>query len=145
MAQANDGKVDKNSVLIELGAFKCLAEDKGIDLSATFEISATSVSKLTKMRRMYVAFREPERDGFLDEKALYQFSGKLLDVTVKKAPAQFGTLKMHFDENTVVIKGLRQIRACEPASVILFPTQQEIEFEEEQEETEEDGQGDLPV
>lgn len=118
----------ESKVLATLLKFNCIVEKhKEIRATLQFDMSKTSVTQLYGMRNFYVTMEEPDRG--VKRPPLGEFSGKIVEIVVPKAPKKEGKIVMVFPDGDFVVQALRQIGACEPATVYLIQSELELEIE----------------
>jgi len=130
-------------VLATLLKFDCIVEKhKHIKVKLMFDMTKTSVTQLYGMRNFYVTLEEPDRGA--QRPPLGEFSGKIKEIVVPKAPKKEGKLMMEFDDNELVVAALRQVGQCEPATVYLIQSELELELDKDPQGGN-DGQEQLPA
>jgi hypothetical protein len=124
-------------VAVQIGPFTVV----GTRVECTFKFKPTdkTVRALNGMRDNFIGLQEPDIGQPKPYK--HEYAGSNLTFSVKAKDK--GTGKMRFDDNSVVVAGLRHVHETQNAEVILFDTQMEIPDEEETPEPD-DGQDDLP-
>jgi len=124
-------------VPVQIGPFTVV----GTRVECTFKFKPTdkTVRALNGMRHNFIGLQEPEIGQPKPYK--HEYAGSNLTFSVKAKDK--GTGKMRFDDNAVVVAGLRHVHETQNAEVILFDTQMEIP-EEEDAPQDDDPQGELP-
>lgn len=128
MAKAKgDGKV-----LATLGQTKTDFDKGCIIAKFHFDVTLANTEKITRMRDFHVSLEEPDRGG--KRPALGAFTGRLGESKIPAAPKKLGVVTAVFDNEDTVNNALRQIGECEPATVYIVQTEQELEFERDEDE-----------
>lgn len=122
--------------IVKLGRFS--VDGKKVVVDFTFDVNDKNVRALTKMRKFHIGLREPDMGQPKPRK--HDYSANKMGFAVEP---KGGKGKLKFDDNKLVIDGLRHVHDCDNQQVILFQTDMEIEELEEKEE-DDDGQGELP-
>lgn len=124
-------------VAVSIGAFNVVGTR--IDCSFKFKPTDKTVRALNGMRHNFIGLQEP--DIGQPKPFKHEYAGSALTFSVKAKDK--GTGKIRFDENMVVLSGLKHVHETQNSEVILFDSQLEIP-DEQDEEKDGDDQQELP-
>lgn len=125
-------------VPVQIGPFTVVGTR--VECTFTFKPTDKTVRALNGMRHNFIGLQEPDIGQPKPYKHVYAGSNLTFSVKAKDK----GTGKMRFDDNSVVVAGLRHVHETQNAEVILFDTQMQIPEDEDPPKAKDDAQGELP-